>query len=241
MKFTLALFRQLVENVPPLFPEDLKRQIRNDVKNFQDGDVSLEEVEKKMIEYGYKIWPWNQAFNEIITNTEETVGEQFLLANLSEVLQEKYLEFKKLGLSLKDFHAGKAANYFDEEQRIELGLALVNMRLQVREFATREVVGLKKKYYLKKVDEFKNILLEIEKNLNRLKDLADKESDHENLANEIRSRVEAFEHGLCLLAPEFKHEDVGKAHDFFVGRKQELNRLRGIHKTIEIDFYSTEE
>jgi len=241
MQSTLALFKQLVDNIPPLFPEDLKYQIKKDLKNFQENILSLEDLEKMMIQYGYEIWPWNQAFKEIFSATEEKVGEQFLLANLSDDLQEKYLEYRQLGLNLKDFYSGKLANYFDEDQRLLLGIALVNMNSQVRDFAVREVVGLKKEMYLQKVQDFKIILDEISHSLTRLRDLANKEEDHANLANEIRARVEVFEHGLCLLAPEFSHEEVGMAHEFFVGRKQELNRLRGIHETIEIDFYNSQE
>jgi hypothetical protein len=121
-----------------------------------------------------------------------------------------------------------------------LSEALINMQIQIRDFATREAVGMKKEFYLKKVQEFKEILDEIKHHLGRLNELADKEENHVTLADEIRARVDAFEHGLCLLAPEFAHEDVEKSHEFFVGRKQELNRMRGIHETIEIDFYSQE-
>lgn len=241
MQFTLSLFQQLVENIPPLFPEDLKYQIRKDLKSIIENSSSLEDLEKIMIKSGYQIWPWNQAFKEIIAVTEENVGEQFLLANVPADIQEKYLECRQLGMSLKDLHSGRMASFFDEEQRALLNGALVDMQIQLREFAVREAVGVKKDLYLKKVQEFKIILEEIEQNLNRLKDLADKEEDHIGLADEIRARVETFEHGLCLLAPNFSHEEIGQAHDFFIGRKKELNHLRGIHETIEIDFYSPEQ
>ncbi len=240
MQFTLTLFKRLVDNIPPLFPEDLKYQIKKDLKDIQENTTSLEKLEEVMIRYGYEIWPWNKAFREILSVVEEKVGEQFLLDNLPTSLQEKFLEYRHLGLNLKDFHSGRLANYFDEDQRILLASALVNMKSQVHEFAVREVVGLKKEFYLNKLKEFKIILEDIKHNLNRLKDLAKKENDHTTLANEISARVEMFEHGLCLLAPEISHEEVKRAHEFFVGRKQELNRLRGIHETIEIDFYSKE-
>lgn len=239
MQSTLALFRQLANNIPPLFPEELKYQIRKDCKIAQENAVNLKELEDAMVQYGYEVWPWNQAFREILLDTEEKVGEQFLLANLPIDLHEKFLEYRQLGMSLKDFYSGRLANYFDDEQRVSLSVALVDTQGQVREFAIREVVGLKKELYLKKVQDFTLILDEIKHNLNRLKELAEKEEEHATLADEIRARVEAFEHGLCLLAPEFPHEEVGQAHEFFVGRKQELNRLRGIHETIEIDFYNS--
>ena len=240
MQSTVALFGQLIENIPPLFPENLAYQMKKDFRGVQTGNFSLKELENLMVKYGYELWPWRQAFKEFLSLTENQVGEQFFLAGLPENLQERYLEYRELGLNFSDFHSGRSANYFSDEERSMLSVALLEMHKNLRDFAVREVVGLKKERYLKKVEEFRNILKQIKNNLDNLKKLADQESDHLMLANEINVRVEAFEHGLCLLAPEFSHEDVGRAHEFFIGRKQELNRLRGIHETIEIDFYSSE-
>lgn len=238
MESTISLFAQLVDNLPPLLPEDLVYKIRRELKNIQAEPVSLSQLEEKMIEIGYEIWPWSQAFREFEKLTEEKIGEEFLLANLNPSLQNKYFEYLNLGMTLKDIHSGRTASYFNDEERLEMTQALIEMDILVREFATREVVGMKKENYLAKIEEFKNILLEIRSGLERLRHLAEKENDHPMLANEITERVRSFEHGLCWLAPSFDHEEVARAHDFFVGRKQDLNRLRGIHNTIKIDFYS---
>jgi hypothetical protein len=238
MQSTIALFGQLIANIPPLFPDDLRYQMKKDFKEAQSGGIGLDELEKMMVKYGYALWPWRQAFKEFLSWNENQIGEQFFVSSLPENLQERYLEYRELGLTFKDFHSGRSANYFNDDEWSSLAVALLDMHKNLRDFAAREVVGLKKEKYLKKVQEFDEILEKIKNNLNGLKKLSQQESDHVMLANEISARVEAFEHGLCLLAPELSHEDVGRAHEFFIGRKQELNRLRGIHETIEIDFYS---
>ncbi len=237
MESTISLFAQLVDNLPPLLPEDLVYKIRRELKSIQTEPTNLEQLEEKMIAIGYEIWPWSQAFREFEKMTEEKIGEEFLLSNLNLGLQNRYREYRQLGMTLHDIHSGRAASYFNDEERLEMTRALIEMDNAVRDFATREVVGMKKNSYLKKIEEFKNILEEIKGGLGRLRGLAEKESDHPMLANEIIERVRSFEHGLCWLAPGFDHEEVGRAHDFFVGRKQELSRLRGIHNTIKIDFY----
>ncbi len=238
MESTIQLFAQLVENLPPLLPDDLVYRIRKELKNIQTEPTSLESLEEKMIQVGYEIWPWNQAFREFLRVTEEKMGEEFLLAHLNNELQKKYYEYRQLGMTWIDIHTGRTAAYFDEDERLDLAQALVATHRAVKDFTIREVVGMKKESYLKKVEEFKNILIKIKDGLGDLRDLAINEGDHPMLANEIMERVKSFEHGLCLLAPEFEHEDISRAHEFFVGRKQELNRLRGIHETIEIDFYA---
>lgn len=238
MQSTLAIFTYLVNDLPPLLSDDLKYQLRRELKNTQENETTLAEIEKVMVQYGYEIWPWNQAFKEFLQQCEESVGEQFFLSHISESLQKKYLEYRELGMTWRDIYNGNAVNYFSDDDRIGLAEGLVEMKQDLKDFASREVVGIKKQMYLNKVEEFKVILGKIKENLDRLRTLAEGESNHPRLADEINARVEAFEHGLCLLAPEITHSEVEQAHEFFVGRRQELNRLRGIHETIEVDFYT---
>ncbi len=240
MESTIQLFAQLVDNLPPLLSDDLSYRIRKELKNIQSEPISLEKLEEKMIQIGYEIWPWNQAFREFMSVTEEKMGDDFFSGHLNVYLQKKYYEYRQLGMTWEDIHTGRTAHYFNDEDRVSVAEALVATHRAVKDFTTREVVGLRKENYLKKVEEFKKILLKIKDGLEKLRDLARNEGDHPMLANEIAQRVKSFEHGLCLLAPEFEHEEVVQAHEFFVGRKQELNRLRGIHETIEIDFYTEE-
>lgn len=238
MESTIQLFSHLVDHLPPLLPDDLSYRIRKELKNIQTEPTTLEKLEEKMIQVGYEIWPWHQAFREFLRLTEDQMGEEFLLVHLDRNLQKKYYEYRQLGMSWQDIHTGRTASYFVEDDRIAIAQALVATHRAVRDFATRAVVGMKRDNYLKKVEEFRKILVKIKDGIDRLRDLAIAENDHPMLANEIVERVKSFEHGLCLLAPEFEHAEVDQAHEFFVGRKQELNRLRGIHETIEIDFYS---
>lgn len=238
MKSTLAIFSHLVSDLPPLISDDYKYQIRKELKSKQESETNFKEIEKVMVQCGYKIWPWKQAFKEFIKQCEDSVGEHFFLSRIKENLQKKYSEYSKLGMTWRDIYNGNAANYFSEDDRIYLAEALVGMKLDLKDFASREVVGVKKQLYLNKIEEYQVILDRIKKNIDQLRALADGEINHPTLANEIKARVEAFEHGLCLLAPEFKHTEVEEAHEFFVGRRNELNRLRGINEPVEVDFYA---
>ncbi len=238
MQSTLALFVYLVNDAPPLLSEDLKYQLRKELKNKQENESTLAELEKTMIQYGYELWPWNQAFKEFLRQSEDRLGEQFFLSHLNPDLQKKYFEYRELGVTWREIYSGRAVHYIDESDRLEITQALISMRQNLKDFTSREVVGIKKQQYLDKVAEFKIVLEKIKENLNNLRALAQGESNHPTLANEISARVEAFEHGLCHLAPSFEHSEVEEAREFFVGRQRELNRLRGIQNTVEVDFYS---
>jgi len=240
MQSTVDIFRRFVANIPPLFPTILATEIKRELKLVEAGVTDIREIEQAMVRCGYALWPWNQAFREFTRRTQESVGEQFFLSSLSLELQEKYFEYQKLGVTLQDIYSGRAAHYFNGDERDELLSALINMKQHVNEFASREVVGIKKDIYLKLVEEFQVVLEKIKNNLDELKNLAHTETQHTLLASEIRSRVEAFEHGLCLLGPDINHEEVGRSKEFFDDRRHHLSRMRGIHETIEIDFYKEE-
>jgi hypothetical protein len=239
MRSTVSLFRYLFEHLPPLFPEEDKLKMRHALEHLEnDPTVPLESLEDTMIFFGYLVWPWNQAYQEFLALAEGEVGEHFLLPRLSASLQEKYNEFKAYNGTLRDLFSGRPAEYFESEERAELCTALVDMQKDLCQFVGRKVVGIEKKKYLQRVEDFKKVLKEIREKLNEMVMLSEREQDHPNLANEIRARVRMFEQGLCHLAPIPDYEAVCQSVDFFHGRKKDLSRLRGAHLIPEIDFYN---
>jgi hypothetical protein len=239
MQSTLSLFRRLYHHIPPLFPKDQTEAMGKTLDRLEnDPAITVEEIESAMIKFGYELWPYNQAFREYLRFTEERMGEHFLIPLLSEGLRQKYADFRKLNGTLADLHSGKNAQFFTSEERIELCEKLVDLQKQIREFARQEILGTEQERYSRRIKEFGVVFDEIQSSLSELKKLADREEDHPILADEIRARVRGFEQGLCLLGPELDYDAVCSSVEFFKGRKQELNRLKGINLPVEIDFYS---
>jgi len=239
MKSTIELFHRLYDHLPPLFPQDIADKMCHVIEHLEkDPSVTLEDIEKTMVVFGYEVWPYNEAFREFLSLAEGKVGEHFLLPRLSATMQERYHEFKVYGGTLRDLHSGRPAEFFSREDLSELCIALVDAQKDMREYTTREVLGLSRSKYLARVEEFKIVLEGIKDKLEELRKFADEEQDHPQLANEIRERVRVFEHGLCDLAPSCDYEGVCQSMDFFTGRKHDLNRLRGLHVPMSIDFYS---
>lgn len=238
MQSTIAIFKYLYDHLPPLFPAETADKMKHALDHVQnDPSVNMHDIEKTMIVFGYEVWPWNQAYREFLSLVEGRVGEHFLLPKLSKKMQEKYDDFKHGGGTLRDLHSGRPADYFTIEERNQLCVALVEMQKELHAFATREVVGLDKQKYLQRVDSFRNVLQQITKHLDEMRVLANKEQDHPTLAAEIRERIKLFEQGLCLLAPELNYEAVCQSVGFFQGRKQDLNRMRGINTPVEFTFF----
>ena len=96
MQSTLEIFKHLFEHLPPLFPADRKEKIAQTIRELKDNPASsLESLEDTMIVFGYEIWPWNQAFRELMASAETDIGEHFLLPKLSEAVANKNHDFIK--------------------------------------------------------------------------------------------------------------------------------------------------
>ena len=238
MQSTINLFRHFYETLPPLFPADTAEKIAHALEHVeQDPNMSLNDIEGTMITFGYEAWPWNQAYREFFAITEATMGEHFLLPKLTPELRRRYQEFQRYGGNLRELHSGRPADFFSGEERTDLCAALVETQVELRDYVNREVASVHRDKYLKRVAEFSSVLEEMTRHLEQLNGLAEAEQDHPALADQIRSRVRAFEYGLCFLGPEIGSEAVCQSVGFFAGRKHELNRLRGIHEEKQIDFY----
>lgn len=229
----------MYNHLPPLFPAEVALEMKNELENLDRYSTNVEEIENKMIKFGYDIWPWNQAYKYFLAITGEQIGDHFLLPQMSGGLREKYLDFKGYGGELKDLQTGRPAVFFTPEERAELCEGLVNMQLQLKSYVTRDLVGVNKKKYFGKIDEYKKLLEKIKLNLESLRAMVAKEEAGSVLASEINAKIRDFEHSLCLLGTELDHEAVCQAPDFFAGRKVELSRLRGIHIPMQIDFFNS--
>lgn len=236
---TLAIFRHLYENLPPLFPAEVAMEIKDSLENFEQAEeVILEDLEKTMIKYGYHVWPYHQAHKEFIIKIETRLGDHFLLPYLSEAAQEKYNEFKNYGGSWHELYLGRPAEFFTGEERVELSQALVEAKRKLREYVKQDIQGVSREEYLARVEKYHQILADMERELAILRKLADQEENHPALADQIRAKVNDIEHSLCLLGKELQYHELYNAKDFFSGRKEELARLKGIDVPKEIDFYN---
>lgn len=239
MQSTIEVFRHLIASLPPLIPGELKTRLVESLAQVESEEgVTVEEVEDVMILFGYEVWPYLQAYREFLNSYEAKVGEHFLLPKLSESLQSRYHEFKLYGGNLRDLHSGRPADFFTHEERGELCVAFVELQHELRRYVDQQIITTERDRFLARVEEFAALLEDIRDRLEGLKDLAHGEADHPNLANEIRARVRGFEYGLCYLGPELDYAAVCETPEFFRGRKSELNRLRGIHEPLNVDFYA---
>jgi len=242
MQSTLQIFKIFYNQLPSLVPGNILDEMEKSLRDLENSqDASLEDVEEIMIKFGYQVWPWHKAHREFLSAAEEKIGDHFVLHKLPSSLQDKYKKYRAYGMSPTDLHSEQVlGEYFDQDERGDLSRAVVDARMELKDFVGRQIVGLDREKFMHRVDELNDLLDDIKIELAALKNMAENETEHENLANEIMSKVKQIEYGLCLLGPELKKEEVEQAAEFFRGRKHELGRMKGIHRPVTVDFYGEE-
>lgn len=218
---TIQIFERLCRDIPPLVPAELQKDMSNALEQLQDNvSLTLEEVEQTMVVFAKKLWPYREAFLEFYRVNEGNFGETFLLQKLSVPMKKKYQLFKAAGGTFRDLHSGgEAVNLFDAEERSKLCEVLVDLHHELWDFTKQEALTKHRKEYLEKIHEFEAIFTEVERQLEDLRVMADKEQEHPTLAAEIRSHVEGFEHSMAVLGPRFDYDALCSAREYFNERK----------------------
>ncbi len=238
MQATLDVFRYFFNHLPPLVPDMIKKNMYEALEHFTERpDTTREEVERVMISFGYEIWPYNQAFREVLTRVERDMGEKFLVPKLSIPLQQKYADFKAAGGKLEDLHRGSSAQFFSSEERVELCQALVEMQQGLSAFARQEVMGAGEKHFKERVAYYKAIIATIKGHLDELRDVADLEEEHPALSTDIRSHIRSFEEGLCLLGGELSYTAVCETVEYYKGRKDHYRHFKHLYTPQTVAYF----
>ncbi|OGH71117.1 MAG: hypothetical protein A3C90_01535 [Candidatus Magasanikbacteria bacterium RIFCSPHIGHO2_02_FULL_51_14] len=229
IQHTLAIFEQLHKALPPLVPDRAREELAHALEHVRsDASLTLAMLEDTMIVFGKKLWPYRRAFQEFVDLYEGKLGEKMFVARLSIKLKRRYKEFQAHGGDFRDLHAGGPLGFFTPDERLELCGALVAARTSVRDHAMQAALSTDRDAYEERIEEFQDILSDIEKRLDSLRQTADREQEHPELAAEIRAQIRAFEYGLCALGPRIDYDAVCRADEHFEGRRQEKKMYRSL-------------
>jgi len=228
IKHTISIFKHMASELPPLLPESIKKEITHALDHLEnDFTVGIEEVENIIISLGKKVWPYWKAFDEMLVFHQGQMGERFLEGKMSLELKKKYKLFKEHGGTYHDLRTGAPATFFESEERQKLSEMLVEVDNELRQYVVQTVLSTERKKYEGLILDLQVVLDDVEKRLQTLRNVAEDEEEHPQLAEEIRAQVRAFEFGLCLLGPRTKIHEVENAREHFAGRKVE-KKLMGL-------------
>ncbi len=222
IRHTIDIFERLFRRMPPLVPEGVVTDMAAALEQVRlNNTLTLEQVEETVLLFGKRLWPHRKAFAEFVAIFDGEMGEEYFRGHLSQALSKRYQEFLAYGGTYRDLHTGRPAAFFTSEERGKLCEALVATEQDIRTYARQAVVSTDRLRYKARVREFADILVDIERQLDSLRMMADLEQEHPALATEIRAQIRSFEEGLCFLGEETRYEAVCQAFDHFTGRKVE--------------------
>lgn len=220
--YTKKFLERLYFNLPPLVPAAVQKAIEERMNEVASESVAVQYVEDIIIAFSKQVWPYNQAFEELVQKNLKQLGEQLLLQKASYGLRRAISHYHKTGGTWDALYTGAVADLFTPEERVELHQTLVDINCDVREFARQSALTVERRHYEERVSYYGERLTEIEHEIGRLHVLANSEAN-EFLGQEIRQQIRGFELGIAAMGPRVDYDAVCKAHEHFRGRIRELN------------------
>ncbi len=232
IQHTLAIFERTCINLPPLLPQELGRDMSAALEQMQGNfSLTLEELEDTMIAFGRRAWPYLQAFEELYNVYQAELGEKLFIQKATPELRRTLENFRASGGGWREFYVGAGAAQVSTEERVTLHQIIVDIQCDVRAFAYQAVMHADRTRYERRISEFQQILADMERRLDALRELADMEQEHPQFAAEIRGQIRAFEYGLAYLGPQVDYATVCNTHDHFTGRRQDLRQRAKKYET----------
>ncbi|MBD3311368.1 MAG: hypothetical protein GF349_02635 [Candidatus Magasanikbacteria bacterium] len=212
----LNLFKILINKKPVGVPTELLETANKKYQYFLDNDVSDSEIEKELVEFGKKIWPYLQAEQEFVDKYGKEKHKDLFLEKLKPELRKKWEEFTEQGGDIHDFRKGDDfEKKFNADENYEIEQAIINTKQEILQFIEKLAKTEKSEEYFSIVEEYKEreekILKKLEE-LRQLKERGDKWDD------EIEDLIHFFEKGFAELEEKPTLEKVQAKIDWYEGQ-----------------------
>ena len=220
--YTIDIFSYIVDRLPPLVPKKLQEDAVHAIERLRESNFSQEEIESLVVFHAKRLWPYRQAFRELLSRYEEKMGLAFLHAHVPAFLQRRSNEFAAHGGTLEHLRQNPPPSFFSQEERTMLRHAFLNTATDLALHAAQAALSVHRHHYEAMIERHMGVLSFIEEQLAKLHRMAEREeADMPDLTHEIRSHIRAIEHGLSALGPPYGLHDIRQSVEHFEGRKQE--------------------
>jgi len=220
------LFRHLYREMPPLVPRSVRDDMAHALEHIETNmDLTETDIEQMLINFGKALWPYRKAFQELYDVCHMELGEKLFLTKLDNRLKKRYRVYLEHGGCYADLHSGKDVTFFSEDERVSLCTAFIVVRKEVALQTTQRVSSVDREKYEGRVVEFENILDDMEKRLDIIRQMVRDEQEHPRFAAEMRALIYHFEEGLCLLSGESDLDTLCRIPEHYEGRRYELSKF----------------
>ncbi len=183
-------------------------------------DLSAEEVENIFAKFGKTVWPYFVSFAEIHHEYEEKMLEKIVRQRLEADLKDKYFLLKELGVNYEDIFSGTALSILESEERKKIGDLLLDIKEDIKKFVFQTILHKEEKKYRQKIETYRQKMIEMEKLISDLRQLADN-CQFEDLVAEIKDKIRAIENSLIFLETKIDLNNLEKIKDYYLGKIEE--------------------
>ena len=223
--FTLQLLGIAIQNLPPSFPDARTTHFRSLLDRCgEDTQCTYEEIHAAIVNLGKESWSERMAYQEMYDRYGRASEEAHLLENLDKGIREKYEKFVHEGGKINHIESAKSGEamwqespferYFTPEEKFGIEQALLAARRAARDEINELLRDAKSKEYATTVDSYKESMLRIQADLDRLRELA---SVSEKWETAILGKVHTFEEGWSVVEKGFDEEIVAKELEYWLG------------------------
>jgi hypothetical protein len=204
----LQRVRDAIERLVPLTPKSVIEEANQIIRDLEGADVvTPEQVRQALVYIGRKEFPYRKAYLALCAGDEEQRLQEHVLMKLPDDVKDRCDSVIKYGVHILDFVRSSQFDALEDDVKVAIDNAIreahddVNRQCDERAHHRSET-------YQQLVDEWTETVERMQKLLEILKDMADRDAQYHD---DILNQVKAFENGFSLLEDDPTEEEIEKA------------------------------
>lgn len=210
--------------MPPLAPAEFAERAAGLLSDLQNGVHSTaQEVERRVVEALTPLYPYIRAFSELYAEYRVMLGMKLLRQKAPVSLRRAITALREQGFDFEDFFSGRASRHIAHEAHAEFHALIIDLSVQVREFARHQALHGRRRDYERRVSELEKDTAELTRTLEHIQEKA-RVLEHEGLAREFAAYCEGVFHGLSFLGPNIPPHDAVQMREYCTEREKDFTR-----------------
>jgi len=212
---TIDLIKTVIHRLPGVFPQERHQQMENAIAALErDPNATLEAIEAELIEFGYELWPYCEAYEQFYKIFGESREREAMRQKLSEPARLTLDKFVAGGGNIESVRDGsKFEQFFDADVKREIVAAELDAHDGVHE-------EMEKMIALERRNDFALILSDQKDKQHALRakidELAALAARSPSSRSEILDKVKMFRHGFAYAERLPSLDDISHEIQYYI-------------------------
>ncbi len=218
LEYSFQMFSILISRPSVGISQDVLSKAKQDYEELkQKQNITVEEIEKSMIDFGMQVWPYWQAFEEFEEKYGKEKEKELFESALKEDLRNKWKEYESSLVNKAVIDQGNAFEQsFTPEENHEIQEAVVRAKEKSNEYLSNLAKGEKSDEYNSIVTKCQGELIII---IEKIKDLEELKKTKEKWKEEIDKEIRYFEKGIAQIELDPTVTAIQEKIDFFTSQR----------------------